>query len=207
MVNQGSAPDPSRKLSSSTQKSQDGDEILTKELIRKYIAYSKRSIHPKLDDEARNRIVSFYVETRKKGGESMDSVSITARSLEAVARMAEASASIRLSDVANIEDVDRAIRLTRTWRNELMGDNFDETTLQTGRKASARNHERILIDTIRDLESRSTEKIKYANRIDIYNEMQNHNVDRGKVDDMIEKMVRDGKLMLPKGYDTIQTLR
>ena len=41
----------------------------------------------------------------------------------------------------------------------------------------------------------------------IYNEMQNHNVDRGKVDDMIEKMVRDGKLMLPKGYDTIQTLR
>ena len=49
----------------------------------------------------------------KKGGES-DSVSITARSLEAVARMAEASARIRLSEIANIEDVDRAIRLTRT---------------------------------------------------------------------------------------------
>lgn len=207
LVNQGSAPDPSRKLSSSTQKSQDGDEILTKALIRKYIAYSKRAIHPKLDENARNRIVEFYVETRKKGGESSDSVSITARSLEAVARMAEASARIRLSEIANIEDVDRAIRLTRTWRNELMGDNFDETTLQTGRKASARNHERILLDTIRDLESRSQESIKYANRIDIYNEMQNHNVDRAKVDNMIEKMVRDGTLMLPRGYDTIQTLR
>ena len=207
LVNQGSAPDPSRKLSSATQKSQEGDEILTKSLIRKYIAYSKRAIHPKLDEEARSRIVEFYVETRKKGGESSDSVSITARSLEAVARMAEASARIRLSDIANIEDVERAIRLTRTWRNELMGDNFDETTLQTGRKASSRNHERILLDTIRDLESRSKESIKYANRIDIYNEMQNHNVERAKVDNMIEKMVRDGTLMLPRGYDTIQTLR
>ena len=156
---------------------------------------------------ARNRIVTFYVDTRKKGGEYADSVSITARSLEAVARMAEASARIRLSDVANLEDVERAIRLTRTWRNELMGENFDMTTIESGRKASARNHERMLIDTIRDLESRSNEKIKYANRIDIYNEMQNHDVDRGKVDDMIEKMVRDGTLMLPKGYDTIQTLR
>ena len=121
--------------------------------------------------------------------------------------MAEASARIRLSEIANIDDVERAIRLTRTWRNELMGDNFDETTLQTNRKASARNHERILLDTIRDLESRSQESIKYANRIDIYNEMQNYNVERGKVDNMIEKMVRDGTLMLPRGYDTIQTLR
>ena len=64
-----------------------------------------------------------------------------------------------------------------------------------------------LPDTIRDLESRSQESIKYANRIDIHNEMQNHNVDRAKVDNMIEKMVRDGTLMLPRGYDTIQTLR
>ena len=88
-----------------------------------------------------------------------------------------------------------------------MGENFDMTTIESGRKASVRNHERMLLDTIRDLEARSNEKIKFANRIDIYNEMQNHDVDRGKVDDMIEKMVRDGTLMLPKGYDTIQTLR
>ena len=40
LVNQGSAPDPSRKLSSATQKSQEGDEILTKELIIKVILVS-----------------------------------------------------------------------------------------------------------------------------------------------------------------------
>tara|TARA_B100001250_G_scaffold409920_1_gene435252 strand:+ start:5550 stop:7676 length:2127 start_codon:yes stop_codon:yes gene_type:complete len=206
LVSQGSVPNPSRKASIGMQKSQDGDEILTKELIRKYIAYSKRSIHPKLEEEARNRIVSFYVETRKKGGESSDSVSITARSLEAVARMAEASARIRLSETATIEDVDRAIRLTRTWRNELMGENFDVTAIHSGKKASARNNERTLLEIIGDLQSRSTENMKIANLIDIFNEAQNHNIDRNKVEDMIEKLVKEGRLIRPRGYETIQLL-
>lgn len=206
LVNQGSAPDPSRKSSATMKKSQEGDEILSKELIRKYIAYSKRTIHPKLEEEARNRIVAFYVETRKKGGESSDSVSITARSLEAVARMAEASARIRLADIATVEDVERAIRLTRTWRNELMGENFDETALHTGKKATARNSERILLDIIGDLQAASTDNLKVANLIDIFNEAQNNNIDRNKVEDMIEKMIREGRLMRPRGYDTIQKL-
>ena len=206
LVNQGTAPDPSKKSSVGMKKSQEGDEILSKDLIRKYIAYSKRAIHPKLEEEARNRIVAFYVETRKKGGESSDSVSITARSLEAVARMAEASARIRLSEVATIEDVERAIRLTRTWRNELMGENFDETALHTGKKATARNSERILLDIIGDLQAASTDNIKVANIIDIFNEAQNHNIDRNKVEDMIEKMIREGRLMRPRGYDSIQKL-
>ena len=204
LVSQGSVPNPFRKASIGMQKSQDGDEILTKELIRKYIAYSKRSIHPKLEEEARNRIVSFYVETRKKGGESSDSVSITARSLEAVARMAEASARIRLSETATIEDVDRAIRLTRTWRNELMGENFDVTAIHSGKKASARNNERTLLEIIGDLQSRSTENMKIANLIDIFNEAQNHNINRNKVEDMIEKLVKEGRLIRPRGYETIQ---
>ena len=120
--------------------------------------------------------------------------------------MAEASARIRLSEIANIEDVERAIRLTRTWRNELMGDNFDETTIHTGKKGSVRNHERLLLDVIRDLQSRSKESDPYADRIDIYNEMQKNGVDRGKVDDMLQKMNLAGTIFLPRGFDTIKIL-
>ena len=108
--------------------------ILPRDLLRKYVAYSKRTFHPKLDDEARAKIVAYYVETRKTGGESEDSVAITARSLEALSRLAEASARIRLSDKATAEDAERAIRLTKTWRHELMGENFDMTTIESGKK-------------------------------------------------------------------------
>jgi replicative DNA helicase Mcm len=187
-------------------KSQEGDEILSKDLIRKYIAYSKRTIHPKLEEEARNRIVAFYVETRKKGGESSDSVSITARSLEAVARMAEASARIRLSDIATIEDVERAIRLTKNWRYELMGENFDETGIQSGKNAPARNKERVILDIIEKLQDSSTENTKVAYRIDIYNEAQSSNIDRNKVDDILEQLNRLGRVMMPRGYDTFQKM-
>ena len=206
LVNQGSAPDPSRKSSAGMKKSQEGDEILSKDLIRKYIAYSKRTIHPKLEEEARNRIVAFYVKTRKEGGESSDSVSITARSLEAVARMAEASARIRLSDIATIEDVERAIRLTKNWRYDLMGENYDETATQSGMKAPARNKERVILDIIERLQESSTENTKVAYRIDIYNEAQSHNIDRNKVDDILDQLNRLGRVMMPRGYDTFQKM-
>jgi replicative DNA helicase Mcm len=186
------------------QKSQEGDEILARDLIRKYIAYSKRSIHPKLEEEAQNKIVEFYVETRKKGGESSDSVSITARSLEAVARMAEASARIRLSNISTVEDVERAIRLTKTWRNELMGENFDMTTIETGKKTSVRNQERMLIEIISTLQNQSTNQVKAANVLDVYTEAEKYKISRTKAEDIIEKLVRNGDIMRPSGYETLQ---
>ena len=204
LVTEGSAPDPAKNSITGVQKSQDGDEILARDLIRKYIAYSKRSIHPKLEEEAQNKIVEFYVETRKKGGESSDSVSITARSLEAVARMAEASARIRLSNIATIDDVERAIRLTKTWRNELMGENFDMTTIETGKKTSVRNQERMLIEIISTLQNQSTNQVKVANVLDVYTEAEKYKISRTKAEDIIEKLVRNGDIMRPSGYDTLQ---
>ena len=204
LVTEGSAPDPAKGSVSGLQKSQEGDEILARDLIRKYIAYAKRSIHPKLEDDAQNKIVEFYVETRKKGGESSDSVSITARSLEAVARMAEASARIRLSSVANVEDVERAIRLTKTWRNELMGENFDMTTIETGKKTSVRNQERTILEIISTLQNQSTNKVKVANVLDVYNEAEKYKISRTKTEDIIEKLVSQGSIMRPSGYETLQ---
>jgi replicative DNA helicase Mcm len=204
LVTEGSAPDPAKNSIIGIQKSQEGDEILARDLIRKYIAYSKRSIHPKLEEEAQNKIVEFYVETRKKGGESSDSVSITARSLEAVARMAEASARIRLSNISTVEDVERAIRLTKTWRNELMGENFDMTTIETGKKTSVRNQERMLIEIISTLQNQSTNQVKAANVLDVYTEAEKYKISRTKAEDIIEKLVRNGDIMRPSGYETLQ---
>ena len=204
LVTEGSAPDPAKNSIVGIQKSQEGDEILARDLIRKYIAYSKRSIHPKLEEDAQNKIVEFYVDTRKKGGESSDSVSITARSLEAVARMAEASARIRLSNVSTVDDVERAIRLTKTWRNELMGENFDMTTIETGKKTSVRNQERMLIEIISTLQNQSTNQVKVANVLDVYTEAEKYKISRTKAEDIIEKLVRNGDIMRPSGYDTLQ---
>ena len=78
-------------------------------------------------------IVAYYVETRKSA-ENPRTAWPSPRSLEALSRLAEASARIRLSESATADDAKRAIRLTKTWRHELMGENFDMTTIESGKK-------------------------------------------------------------------------
>ena len=90
--------------------------------------------------------------------------------------MAEASARIRLSDTATIDDVQRAMGLTKTWRNELMGENYDETALHTGKKAGLGTKERTLLDIINTLQNQSTENMQVANLIDIFNEAQRFDI-------------------------------
>ena len=205
LVKEGTIPDPTRSAAQRKDaKKVDGKyEILPRDLLRKYVAYSKRTFHPKLDDEARAKIVAYYVETRKSGGDSEDSVAITARSLEALSRLAEASARIRLSDKATADDADRAIRLTKLWRLELMGENFDLTTIESGKKGKVRNQEKQIIDIVSVQQNDSGTS---ANLLEVLTEAERRDIPRSKAEDIIDKLCRDGRMMRPSGYDTLQVV-
>jgi replicative DNA helicase Mcm len=86
--------------------------ILSPEFLRKYISYARSRIHPQLTEEVGRRLKEFYLEMRAKAGEEAP-VSITLRQYEALIRMAEASARIRLSNTVEVEDAERAIRLMK----------------------------------------------------------------------------------------------
>ncbi|RLG22567.1 AAA family ATPase, partial [Methanosarcinales archaeon] len=77
------------------------------ELLRKYIAYAKRNIYPLMSDEARAKLIDFYIGLRRQGEDPDSPVPVTARQLEALVRLAEASARIRLSNSITLDDVDR----------------------------------------------------------------------------------------------------
>ena len=126
-------------------------------------------------------------------------MAITARSLEALARLAEASARLRLSQVATVEDADRAIRLTSHWREDLMGGNFDETTLQTGQKGTSRNRQKTMLNIVSTL---AADNNGVAQHNDVLNEAERHKIDRGTAEDILEKFHQDGRLYRPNGYGT-----
>ncbi len=71
------------------------------DLLRKYVAYAKRNCFPTMTEEAKSRIEDFYVDLRLKGQDEDAPVPVTARKLEALVRLAEASARIRLSDTVD----------------------------------------------------------------------------------------------------------
>ncbi len=82
------------------------------ELLRKYIAYARQQCFPILSKEAIDVITNFYVSLRDQG-RNQGRYSATARQLEGLVRLSEASARVKLKDIVEIEDAERAILLVK----------------------------------------------------------------------------------------------
>lgn len=87
------------------------DDVLDDELFKKYVTFAKMECFPVLSDEAKNRLVDFYVETRQSTLHNDSAKPITARDLKAIERLTIAKAKTRLSDIATIEDAEASIRI------------------------------------------------------------------------------------------------
>lgn len=90
------------------------EPTIAPEQLRKYFSYTKRRPDPELTEEAKIKIRDFYVDIRSKSAESEGPLPITARKLEAIVRLAEASARLRLSDEIREEDAERAVGLVES---------------------------------------------------------------------------------------------
>lgn len=83
----------------------DDIESLTPDFLRKYIHYAQK-IKPIIPEECNNKIIDWFLKSRK-----IEDYHISYRHYEAIRRLAEASAKIRLSSLVNNEDIERSIRL------------------------------------------------------------------------------------------------
>ena len=200
-IEQGNEVDPMLNASKESSQDHEGKEVLSREMFRKYVAYAKRNHHPVLNDDARKRIIDYYTSMRTKVTDSADNmekgkdvITITARALEALSRMAEASAKVRLSDVAEYEDVLRALRLFELWRHELMGDNFDETTIQSGKTTKGRNLESFLKKIIQEMFEGT--KIN-PSTADLLQRTRSEDFDDDRVMSTLETMRTNGTLYSP----------
>lgn len=72
-------------------------------ILRKYIAYARKYVFPKLSEEACDVLQSFYLELRQRH-QTSDSTPITTRQLESMIRLTEAKAKLQLSELATEQD-------------------------------------------------------------------------------------------------------
>lgn len=88
---------------------QENNAELDPAFLRKYLAYA-RSHEPKLTREAKTSLRKYYVQMRNSGKDGKQhAVSISPRQLDALVRLSEGSAKLRLSKTVNLEDAHRAI--------------------------------------------------------------------------------------------------
>lgn len=111
----------------------------TPEQIRKLVVYARR-IHPKLQGKLTDEIVEKYLRWRRGGTD--ETPAITPRQLEALLRLAFASARMRMSSRVEREDVERAERLLSAFLREVGVDvatgKLDIDLIMTGKPKSAR---------------------------------------------------------------------
>ena len=174
------------------------------EILRKYIAYAKQEIAPVMCDVAKQSLIDFYLNMRKSGDESDDSVPVTARQLEGLVRLSEASARIRLSDEVTLDDTARAIRITESCLKQIAFDeetgNFDADMISVGSKKSQRDKIKLVRDIINGY-TKSHNGYPMEEDELILQVKKKHEIDGNEINEIIDMMSKHGEILRPKkGY-------
>jgi replicative DNA helicase Mcm len=175
-------------------------QVIDPKLLRKYIAYAKQKVFPELTDKAVDEIKKFYVELRNSGTSEdvVKSIPISARQLEAMIRLAEASAKARLSKKITEKDSKRAIDLMRYFLTQVGFDyetkRIDIDRISTGIPASERSRIILVREAITRLESRLGKLIPME---ELVNELQGK-VDPDRIYDIVDGLKRTGDIFEPR---------
>ena len=175
--------------------------ILSTDDIRKYAIYSKKMIKGiTLTEEAKNRLLEFYVSIRKKGEEKNTPIPITARQLESLIRLSEARARMRLSDKVIVEDVEDIIQLYMKSIEDAGKDpetgEIDIDMIMTGRPKSQRDKITVIMDIISNLDKKNNGDGALIG--DVYEEARAENISDSFTRKIIDELKQKGDVYEPR---------
>jgi replicative DNA helicase Mcm len=169
------------------------------ELLRKYVAHARKNIFPTLTDEAKEYFLKYYVGLRTQGQDSNKPVPVTARQLEALIRLGEASARLRLSDKVTLADAQRVVKILEACLRKVGVDPetgfLDADIIASGTTKSTRDRTKSVIDIIRDV---SRESQGPASRDAVLDRAEELGIERAKAEEIIDRMRRDGDVFEPR---------
>jgi replicative DNA helicase Mcm len=181
--------------------------IIESEFMLKYISFAKRNVEPELSKEAIDELHKFYISIRGQGGEG-GAVPITARQLEALIRLSEARARIRLSSIVTKEDALATIALYSSVIEKVMKDketgNIDVDMLMTGKSKSQRDRIVQITQLIETVEKDYDEGAPYE---EVQKKAKEMGITKEFLARAVEELKRGGEIFEPKaGYlKTVKT--
>lgn len=165
-------------------------------LLRKYISYARQNVFPIMTQDAMDTIVKFYLSLRSKSKEG--SVTVTARQLEGLVRLSEASARIKLKKSVDVDDADRAIRLYKTSMQDVGVDpktgKMDIDIITSGQPHSQVEGMRKILAIIKQ-KADEVDKVPVE---EIISEAANFGIDKDKVQEFITKLKKTGEIYEPR---------
>ncbi|MDI9617082.1 MAG: LAGLIDADG family homing endonuclease [Methanothrix sp.] len=164
------------------------------ELLRKYVAYARKNIFPTLTEVAMERFKEYYINLRSQGQDGNKPVPVTARQLEALIRLGEASARLRLSNRITEEDVDRVIRIVESCLKKVGVDPetgmLDADVISIGISKSTRDKTKLMLNIVRELGGKEGAQID-----DVLDRAEAEGIDRERAEEIISRLRQEGSLI------------
>ncbi len=124
------------------------------DFFRKYIAYARKNVKPRLTDEAIERIKEYFLSLREKATEDSP-VPISVRQLETLVRAAEARARMALRSEVTAEDAEAVIRLMNHYLKTVGCDAAgrpDIDVIMTGKPRSVQQKMARIVEIVEELQ-------------------------------------------------------
>lgn len=172
-------------------------------LFKKYFTYIRKKMNPIISNEAIEELKDYYITMRSSGMSEeggIKTIPITPRQLEALIRLSEAAAKIRLSETVSRNDARKAIELVNYCLNEIARDTetgrIDIDRLSSGITATQRSNISVIKEIIDSLEKQMGSKvIPMENVIEV---AQEKNIPKNQAEEILEKLRRSGDIFEPK---------
>jgi replicative DNA helicase Mcm len=186
-------------------KSGEEEMVIQKDLFRKYVAYAKQKSKPVLTTESVEELKKFYVELRNAPVQSeseMRPIPISARQLQALVRMAEASAKIKLAKEVTKEDAQKAIELMKYYLMQV-GYDYESKTFDIDRAGGSKftSSERNKIFSVKETIIALSSKMGKEIPVEEIKEELKDKMEENQIDEAIDKLIQNSEIYRPKrGY-------
>jgi replicative DNA helicase Mcm len=168
--------------------------------LRAWIAYARENVHPVIEDDSLlEGVGGWFADTRDESGGSMNR-----RNVDAVARLAEASARVRLSETVEEEDVNRAEKLIKRSLEDLglLHGETDQAEMHTGKSSEDRERRRSVEGIIRSMMDDETDLVDVEDVVSMatgagHNEAQvRDEIKRLKQESLATSEMQEGKIRM-----------
>jgi len=179
--------------------------LVPQELLRKYVAYAKQKVKPVLSEEAVEELKNFYVELRNRTVSSRETtlqpIPISARQLQALIRMSEATAKVRLSEIVSKDDAKAAIEIMKYYLMQV-GYDYESQTFDIDRIGGKFSHsQRNKIFTVKETITALAGKMGKEIPIEEIKKDLSDTMSETEINEAIEKLIQGQEIYRPKhGY-------
>lgn len=179
------------------------DVPINTDLLRKYFIYARQEIRPALTEEALVALKEYYVKMRSSGGsdeKGIHAIPISARQLEALIRLSEATAKLSLSNTVTIQHAQYAINLLHYSLEQVGMDpetgKIDIDRIMTGVTTSERAKIVGVREIIAELEKEMQNKVIPID--EVVRIAKENGLKEEFVEESIQKLKRNGDIFEPK---------